>query len=100
MEYIGAADYHFWHGVYMGYNSEGLVSIDFLTPTFHMDNQVTRDCVEAFKWGYCFGLELTENEYIELTTYNTPDKVKKEEKLVKIEQNDEKIVNVPIQGNC
>lgn len=94
MEYIGAADYHFWNGVYMGYNGEGLASIEISSPSLAFDNEVSRSCLEAFKWGFYLGEELTEEEYISLTTMTKSNIIKKKAKPEK------EIVNVKIEGNC
>jgi hypothetical protein len=101
MEYVGAADWHFWMGVFYAYNGLGQEDMEFLAPTFNMDNQVTKDCLEAYKWGWALGLELTEDEYIELTTSPKDDIVEfipvKVDK-VKDEQDFETLIK--IVGNC
>lgn len=78
MEYIGAADYYFWQGVLNGLFESQDVNIDSLDIEFPMDNETTRACVEAYKWGVCFGREMTEEEYFELTEPKVKTKEKEE----------------------
>lgn len=92
MEYMGAADYYFWNGVYIGHNSSKLSDIDLVKPTFAIHNTVTIECSNAFNWGFCLGLELTEEEYKELTTPISSSIIE--------ESSYKKEVNVNMVGNC
>jgi len=95
MQYFGAADYFFWQGVFHAicyYNYKKAMS---RAPTFHMDNATTKACSEAFKWGVCFGLAISEKEYVELTIY--PETVK----IIVPEIEEEKMSSNPnIVGTC
>lgn len=70
MVYDSCYDYYFWQGVEIGLNNrltydnenEGLV-----LPEFWIDNPTNLACQDAFAWGYYLGLELTFDEYLELT---------------------------------
>lgn len=97
MEYNGAEDWWYWGGVYYGYNGEGLISVEFVAPTFVFDNPVSEACLEAFYWGFYLGLELTEDEYIDLTG------TKKSIILEVIDENEELLDflnDSKIEGNC
>lgn len=66
MMYLGAADYYFWQGVKSGQDCSIYMNPDDMVPSFHMDNETTRACCEAFKWGFCLGQVLTIEEYQDL----------------------------------
>ena len=87
MEFIGVADYYFWHGVLkgrMGFRDDLNLEVSDM---FTFNNHTTQDCLEAFKWGLCFGFEMTHDEYISLTMIGEPviieAKVKPKVKVVK-----------------
>lgn len=98
MEYKGADDYHFWLGLDCGYKAQGKVLTDDLTPSFGMDNNVTRACLMSFNDGFYLGKELTQQDYLDLTTY--PKDVIIENILVKESPKDEFDEKSLIVGNC
>lgn len=71
MIYLGAQEYFFYEGISRGFNGSVKDISWLLKDKFAFDNQVSRDCLRAFKWGFCLGLILTYQEYIELTTYKS-----------------------------
>lgn len=99
MEFLGAADYYFWQGVKKGLGrSINLVDEEVAQLYVFGHNEVSWSCYEAFGWGYCFGTELTQDEYNELTSIITPDKVEEVKEIVEL--NLEEKINTQIQGNC
>jgi hypothetical protein len=94
MEYIGAADYYFWQGVETAQNKPRIDAEDHADLTFGFNNDCTRACIEAYRWGLCLGQVLTGEEFKELTTH-------KEYEIIKIEyKNIEEDVNTLVKGNC
>lgn len=107
MKYIGAAEWFFYEGILKGFTGSVKDLPGLLKDKFVFKNQVTKDCTNAFIWGFCFGLILTYEEYINLTSY------KKDVTLVtKVMEdqingivtepviNDEDLANVDISGVC
>lgn len=93
MQYFGAADYYFWQGVK---DATGPVVDNDVNnpPKFHQDNQVTQSCIEAWQWGFSLGRNLTEKEYLELTTEpDLRDNMKTETEEPVLEETN-------IVGNC
>lgn len=92
MQYFGAGDYYFWQGVKAGQWLHENWSPDEVCPSFAMDNETTRACQEAWKWGYLFGKEISKEEYIILTTEPDLRDNKKTEEALEIEG--------AVAGNC
>lgn len=97
MYYIGAADYHFWQGISKGQDLKGLGDLishfaNHPEEICAFDNSVTRDCVKAYNWGILMGLELSKEEYINLTEYKRP--------VIVVEDDIKTNTLAPITGNC
>lgn len=97
MMFNGAADYFFWEGLTKGVNN----TIDnlpaMLNGKFQMENPTTKDCLEAFEWGFCFGLAVTQDEFNTLTeapiyAIINDETVIKMKAVIKIQKN--------YNGNC
>jgi hypothetical protein len=98
MDFMGAADYYFWEGVLkgkMGFKDDLNQGVSDM---FTFTNQTSIDCLEAFKWGICLGLIITEDEYISLTTIEKPVNIEaKNKSKVKVIKNRPKRQMI---GNC
>lgn len=93
MEFVGAADYYFWQGVQIGTMATKAAQSSDFAPTFSQNNSTTKECIEAFEWGFYLGLVLTEEEYVSLTTLPELDRdIIIEEKKVVTQPN--------MVGNC
>lgn len=96
MNYIGAADYYFWQGVRKG-NKSSINDLQYDIDQFYIfgNNDVSKACYEAYKWGYIWGINLTQEEYLDLT--NDPINVTIEE----INEAFDKVYKeLNIEGNC
>lgn len=71
MEYIGAADFYFWEGVKAAQNDKE----QHPDLTLQFNNQVVKEAIDAYNWGFCLGLVLTSQEYIDLTTSPKDDTI-------------------------
>lgn len=92
MIYDNCYDWYFWQGVK---DATGPVIDEDVDnpPEFHMDNETTQACKEAWQWGFAFGRGLTEKEYLDLIT---PSEIEKEKREPYFEQS-----NYPQPvGNC
>lgn len=97
MEFVGAADYYFWQGVQIGTMATKSAQPSDFAPEFNQNNDTTKACIEAFGWGFCLGLVLTDKEYISLTTLPEPVKIDYTETVVE----EKKSTTQPkMVGNC
>jgi hypothetical protein len=91
MEYLGAAEWYFWLGVKTPQDGPRMTIDNYPELDLTLTGQVANDCITAYKWGLMFGLELTEEEYIDLTEYKESAKVEFIEK---------KTMQPNMIGNC
>lgn len=92
MEYFGSADYYFWIGVENGFKWPTMDLPKKPQDMFYFNSPAAIEAFNAFNWGYCLGLVLSENEYNELTNPVRNDTI--------VDNRKDSGIYVDMEGNC